>query len=94
VSDIVERLMRFDGHKCISSDVEVESADLIERQREALRVAREALSDTRARLSIERKKLGEAYGYSCMGVFYCDAEAKEIDEALAAIDAVLKETGE
>lgn len=43
---------------------------------------RKVLLERRASVLRERTRAGEAWGFSCMGVFYADNELKRIDAVL------------
>lgn len=76
MSDIVKRLRGFDTHKLDAWAICDEAADLIERQSEALRVARKAL-----------EPLAMIYdGYMWCNVSQATRDARA---ALAAIDTVM-----
>lgn len=57
--------------------------------REASQKARKVLTDRLSSVMRERDHYGREYGYSCMGVRYCDFEAEDIGAAIARIDAAL-----
>lgn len=55
--DIVKRLVRFDGRKCVSPDIEVEAADEIEKLREARDVVVALWSANEGAVAAEIEKL-------------------------------------
>lgn len=86
MSDIVKRLRGFDTLKLDAWAICDDAADLIERQRAALRVAREAL---------QFYANAEVYKSHPHGMAFDDRDVSyKAKSCLAAIDAALKETRE